>query len=136
MPLLSRKGLLAIAAVIDVAVQARSQPISAKLLAERQKLPPRHLEPLLQALVRDGILRGIRGPHGGYALGRDDDAITAEDILRAARKADDDETPVAQNSPLIEEVIRPALATAENAYASALASIRLSDMVTRIPHLP
>ena len=29
-------------------------------------LPPRHLEPVLQALVRHGILKGIRGPRGGY----------------------------------------------------------------------
>jgi Rrf2 family protein len=70
MPLVSRKGILAIAAVIDVAVNARSGPVSAKALAARHELPPRHLEPVLQALVRDGILKGIRGPHGGYALGR------------------------------------------------------------------
>ena len=58
MPLVSRKGILAITAVIDVAINARSRPVSAKALAARHKLPPRHLEPVLQALVRDGILRG------------------------------------------------------------------------------
>jgi hypothetical protein len=61
MPLMSRKGLLAIAAVIDVAINARARPVSAKALAARYRLPPRHLEPILQALVRDGILKGIRG---------------------------------------------------------------------------
>ena len=71
MPLVSRKGILAITAVIDVAINARSRPVSAKALAARHKLPPRHLEPVLQALVRDGILRGVRGPHGGYELGRE-----------------------------------------------------------------
>ena len=40
MPLLPRKGLLAIAAVIDVAVQAPGCPISAKTLAARHALPP------------------------------------------------------------------------------------------------
>ena len=60
MPLVPRKGLLAIAAVIDVAIHANSRPVSAKALAARHQLPPRHLEPVLQALVRDGILR-IRG---------------------------------------------------------------------------
>ena len=89
MPLVSRKGLLAIAAVIDVAIHANSRPVSAKALAARHQLPPRHLEPVLQALVRDGILKGIRGPHGGYELGRDRDRITADDILRAAIAADD-----------------------------------------------
>ena len=84
MPLVPRKGLLAIAAVIDVAIHANSRPVSAKALASRHQLPPRHLEPVLQALVRDGILKGIRGPHGGYELGRERDRITADDILRAA----------------------------------------------------
>ena len=42
------------------------------------------LEPVLQALVRQGILRGVRGPRGGYELAREQDRITADDILRAA----------------------------------------------------
>jgi hypothetical protein len=35
MPILSRKGLLAIAAVVDVALQKDGQPIAAKILAAR-----------------------------------------------------------------------------------------------------
>ena len=88
MPLLPRKGILAIAAVIDVALQAHGHPISAKSSAARHGLPPRHLEPVLQALVRDGILKGIRGPRGGYALARDRKQVTANDILRAAGTVD------------------------------------------------
>src|SRR5450759_1473584 len=84
MPLVSRKGILAIAAVIDVAINARSRPVSAKALAARHRLPSRHLEPVLQALVREGILRGVRGPHGGYELAREHRRISAADILRAA----------------------------------------------------
>ena len=55
----------------------------------RHKLPPRHLEPVLQALVHDGILKGVRGPHGGYELARERKRITAEDILRAAGNAEE-----------------------------------------------
>jgi hypothetical protein len=61
-----RKGLLAIAVVVDVALQTDGRPISAKTFAMRHGLPPRHLELVLQSLVRGGILKGIRGPHGGY----------------------------------------------------------------------
>jgi Rrf2 family iron-sulfur cluster assembly transcriptional regulator len=39
MPLISRKGILAIAAVIDIAVHAAGRPVSAKALAARHKLP-------------------------------------------------------------------------------------------------
>src|SRR5215212_11222658 len=89
MALLSRKGLLAIAAVIDVALHGKGRPVSAKTLAARHALPARHLEPVLQALVRMGILRGIRGPRGGYELARERRSITADDILRAAGTIED-----------------------------------------------
>src|ERR1700689_5697837 len=89
MPLLSRKGILAIAAVIDVALHAQGRPISAKTLAARHGLPPRHLESVLQALVRDGILKGIRGPRGGYELARERRRGAAADILRLAGAVDD-----------------------------------------------
>jgi DNA-binding IscR family transcriptional regulator len=46
---------VAIAAVIDVARSIVGPgPVSAKVLAERHALPARHLEPVLQALVRVG----------------------------------------------------------------------------------
>ena len=64
MSLLPRKGLLAIAAVIDVALNGCERPVSARKLAARHNLPPRHLEPVLQALVHEGIFNGIRGPRG------------------------------------------------------------------------
>jgi len=83
-PLISRKSPLAIAPVIDVAFNARARPVSAKALAARHRRPPRHLEPGLLALVSDGIVKGIRGPHGGFELGRERISITADDILRAA----------------------------------------------------
>ena len=47
MPFLARKGLLAIAAVIDIALNARERPVAAKALATRLRLPPRHLEPII-----------------------------------------------------------------------------------------
>jgi Rrf2 family transcriptional regulator, iron-sulfur cluster assembly transcription factor len=127
MALLSRKGVLAIAAVIDVALHAQGRPISAKTLAARNGLPPRHLESVLQALVRDGILKGIRGPRGGYELARERRRVTANDILRAAGTVEDvDEKPVA--SELLSKVVLPALSTAEHEFEVALSRINLEDM--------
>ncbi len=131
MPLVPRKGLLAIAAVIDVAIHANSRPVSAKALAARHQLPPRHLEPVLQALVRDGILKGIRGPHGGYELGRERDRITADDILRAAVTADDSDGLALPDSLLLSEVVRPALIETERTFSTALGRINIDDMVKR-----
>jgi Rrf2 family iron-sulfur cluster assembly transcriptional regulator len=129
MPLVSRKGILAIAAVIDVAVHAHGRPVSAKALAGRHKLPPRHLEPVLQALVRDGILKGVRGPHGGYELAREKKRISAEDILRAADSAEDAGEPPMSASTLVNAVVRPTLAEAERAFAAALGRTNIEELV-------
>lgn len=130
MPLVSRKGILAIAAVIDVAVNSRSRPVSAKALAARHKLPPRHLEPVLQALVRHGILKGVRGPHGGYQLAREQRRISAEDIVRAARSAEEEENPP-PGSSLVNDVVKPAIAEAERICAAALGRVSVDDLARR-----
>src|SRR5216110_3859848 len=103
--LLSRKGILAVAAVIDVALHSNDKPVSAKTLASRHGLPPRHLEPVLQALVRCGILRGVRGPRGGYELARERRRITADDILRAAGTIEEaGDPPATAGSALLNDV--------------------------------
>ena len=129
MPLLSRKSLLAVAAVIDVALYGRDRPVSAKALASRHNLPARHLEPVLQALVRHGILKGIRGPRGGYELARERRRITADEILRAAGTADELSEVSLSESSLLSEVVMPALAQAEHAFSHALGRITLEDLV-------
>ena len=128
MPLLPRKGVLAIAAVIDIALNARARPVAAKALATRHKLPPRHLEPLLQALVRAGILKGIRGPRGGYELAREQSRITADDILRAAGTADGLDGVSLVESILLNKVVMPALEKAEHAFAATLSRINVEDL--------
>jgi Rrf2 family transcriptional regulator, iron-sulfur cluster assembly transcription factor len=130
MALLSRKGILAIAAVIDIALHAGERPVSARALAERNGLPPRHLEPVLQALVREGILRGIRGPGGGYELAGERHDFTAERILRAAGTVDEDEgiTVGKDASPLLTAVVAPAISQAEKIFCEALARISVEDM--------
>jgi Rrf2 family transcriptional regulator, iron-sulfur cluster assembly transcription factor len=129
MSLLPRKGLLAIAAVLDVALNGRDRPVSAKALAARHGLPPRHLEPVLQALVHDGILRGVRGPHGGYALARERGRIAIDEIVRAAATVRDDD---AIASPLIADVVSPAVAEAERAFSGALSRINVDDLARRV----
>lgn len=128
MLLLPRKGILAIAAVLDIALHAQGRPVAAKTLASRHRLPSRHLEPVLQALVRQGILRGVRGPRGGYELARDPNRISADDILRAAGTAEDGHDPPLAGSPLLSHVVAPALQQAERAFSSALARISIADL--------
>src|SRR5215472_7458345 len=130
MPLLPRKGVLAIAAVIDIALNARGRPVAAKALAHRHRLPPRHLEPVLQALVRQGVLKGIRGPRGGYQLAREARRITADDILRAISTADEEEGAASTRTGVLAQVVIPALAQAEIAFSGALSHINIEDLAS------
>ena len=129
MSLLPPKGLLAIAAVIDVALNARGQPVAAKALASRHRLPPRHLEPVLQALVRQGVLKGVRGPRGGYELAREPRRITAHDILCAIGTIEQTGNGAAARSALLADVVVPALTQAEGVFSGALGHINVEDLV-------
>ena len=96
----------------------------------RHQLPARHLEPVLQALVRDGILKGIRGPRGGYELARERKKITADEILRAAGTIEDDGDLAKSGSTLLSEVVRPAVAQAE-AFSAALSRINVEELMKK-----
>ena len=128
MLLLPRKGILAIAAVLDIAMNARGRPVAAKALANRHRLPPQHLEPVLQALVREGILRGVRGPRGGYELARDEKEIGADEILRAAGTVEDHNDAPLTDSTLLANIVVPALERAEEKFSEALSRITVADL--------
>ncbi|MEJ0073892.1 MAG: Rrf2 family transcriptional regulator [Alphaproteobacteria bacterium] len=134
MSFLPRKGLLAIAAVVDVALNGRERPVSARKLAARHSLPARHLEPVLQALVHEGIFNGVRGPRGGYELARERKRISVADILRAAGSVNDEDD--APGSRILEQAVLPALVEAERAFVAALARLSLDDIVRRAEALP
>jgi Rrf2 family protein len=113
-----------------VALQTEGRPISAKTLATRHGLRPRHLESVLQSLVRDGILKGIRGPNGGYQLARDRRSVTANDILRTAGTVD--ESGEELNLEFVAKVVLPVLSVAEQKFGQALSRISLDDMIQRV----
>jgi Rrf2 family transcriptional regulator, iron-sulfur cluster assembly transcription factor len=119
--------VLAIAAVVDVALQRDGRPVSAKTLTARHGLPPRYLEAILQSLAREGILKSLRGPRGGYYLAREPHGVTVNDIIRAAGMADAAEDEL--TSELVVTVVLPALSAAEKECGQALSRISLNDMV-------
>lgn len=132
MNFLSRRSLLAIAAVTDIALHARPSPVSAKALAARHNLPPRYLEPVLQALVRQGILKGVRGPRGGYELARERRRITAGDIVRIAMSAqEEDGTAPLPESRLAEVVVAPLVTRGTEAFLTELDKVTVEDLCNR-----
>jgi Rrf2 family transcriptional regulator, iron-sulfur cluster assembly transcription factor len=129
MNLLSRRSVLAIAAVIDVALHSSSDPVSAKALAARHKLPSRHLEALLQGLVHAKILKGVRGPRGGYELARERRRISVGEIVRTAMSLSTaDPEDLGANSVLLERVIDPAVRSAGETFLANLDAIMVEQM--------
>jgi Rrf2 family iron-sulfur cluster assembly transcriptional regulator len=132
MMLLSRRSLLAVAAVVDIALHARPTPVAAKALAARQNLPPRYLETLLQTLVRAGVLKGVRGPRGGYELARERRRITAGDIVRAAMNETTEEADApAPKSALVDRIIGPFIEEAGIGFLEKLDTITVDELCRR-----
>jgi len=129
MILLSKRALLGVAAVVDVAIHARPVPVAAKALAARHGLPPRHLETLLQALVRANILKGVRGPKGGYELARERRRITVGEIVRVAIASDEDGAQELQTiSRLVSEIVAPVVSDASRELISVLDQTTVEDL--------
>jgi len=129
MNLLSRRSRLAIAAVVDIALHSRPSPVAAKALAARHRLPPRHLETLLQGLVHSKILKGVRGPRGGYELARERRRITLGEIVRTAvslSTADPEEA--GAHSRLMEKVIDPSVRKAGEPFLHNLDAITVEEL--------
>jgi Rrf2 family transcriptional regulator, iron-sulfur cluster assembly transcription factor len=129
MILLSRRSMLGIAAVVDIAIHGRLAPVAAKLLAARHTLPPRHLETLLQAFVKEGILKGVRGPRGGYQLAQERRKISAGDVVRAAMSSQgDDDVYPAPDSKLVDLVVAPSVRNAGDIFLTALDAITIDEL--------
>ena len=79
---LTRKLMFAIEAVVDIPFNSGVNPVQSKDIAERQGIPRRYLEQVLQQLVRADVLRGVRGPRGGYRLARERRRISLGEIVR------------------------------------------------------
>ena len=91
--LLSSKAIAALEAVLDIACNARPDPVRSSEIAARLGRPKRYLEKAMQQLAHAGILKGVRGPHGGYMLARERRRIPVGEILRivaAAERSEND----------------------------------------------
>jgi Rrf2 family protein len=87
------RAMVAVTVMLDVAFHGgRAATVSAADIAERLGLARRGMEPLLQALSRAGLLESVRGPRGGYRLGRPRRDIRLSDIVTVAVSGDAEPT--------------------------------------------
>jgi Rrf2 family protein len=126
---LSRKTLLALEAVIDIAFNARPEPVQAKEITARQGVPQRYLEQVMQQLVRAGVLKGVRGPRGGYRLARERRRISVGDIVRVAESVDDEENgSIEPHSALGARIVTPLIHSLQDEVMARLDAISIEDL--------
>ncbi|MDX1974809.1 MAG: Rrf2 family transcriptional regulator [Rickettsiales bacterium] len=123
---LPKKLYYAVEAVLFIAYNAGLGPISSRDIAERQGLPPRYLEQLMQRLVRAGILRGVRGPRGGYVLARERRRITVGDICSVLSEEADEGSYA--GTPLGHLVVKPVWDNAGQQMMEYLKQVNLAEL--------
>jgi len=86
---LTTKGRYAVTAMLDLALHQSEGPITLADVAERQGISLSYLEQLFSRLRKRELVGSVRGPGGGYTLGRDASEISvAELILSVDEKID------------------------------------------------
>ena len=129
---LSRKTLLALEAVIDIAFNARPEPVQAKEITARQGVPQRYLEQVMQQLVRAGILKGVRGPRGGYRLARERRRISVGDVVRVAESIEDaEEEKIRPRSELGLRIVAPLIHSLQEDVMARLDGVSIEDLCQR-----
>ena len=130
---LTKKLLFAIEAVLDIAYYGGQAPVRSSEITERQGIPRRYLEPVLQELVRHKILLGIRGPSGGYRLARERRRISLGDVVRTVRGLETSEDPISDpaGSALGHQIVRPLWLDLHKEMMERLDFLTLDDLCAR-----
>jgi Rrf2 family protein len=70
-------------AMIELAGAHPDEALSAKEIAQRQRISVKFLEQILRTLKNAGLLKALRGVQGGYMLARPPQSIRVSDIFKA-----------------------------------------------------
>jgi Rrf2 family protein len=125
------RAMTAVSLMLDIAFHAgRSGTVSAADIAERLGLARRGMEPLLQALSRAGLLDSVRGPRGGYRLGRPQRDIRLAEIVAVAL-SEDDEASHGPAGRLQTAVIDRLWRELDDTVREKLQSLTLDDLLRR-----
>ncbi|GAB4575607.1 MAG: Rrf2 family transcriptional regulator [Rhodothalassiaceae bacterium] len=127
----SRKMIYAVEAVLYVALNGRESPVQSRAITRRQEIPERYLEQALQRLVRVGILKGVRGPRGGYQLARPADRITLGEVVGVIRAMDNGEEESADGSDLGRDLVMPIFESLDAEVMERLDRITIGELVAR-----
>jgi Rrf2 family iron-sulfur cluster assembly transcriptional regulator len=85
---LTTKGRFAVTATLDLAINetqdaADNKPVTLAAISERQDISLSYLEQLFSKLRRQGLVKSVRGPGGGYNLAKAYNEISVSEIINA-----------------------------------------------------
>ncbi len=80
---LTGKGRYAVTAMLELAVNGGDGPVSLAEISEKHDISLSYLEQLFAALRKKKLVKGLRGPGGGYFLAKSTEKITVADIICA-----------------------------------------------------
>ena len=80
---LTTKGRFAVTAMVDLALRDSAGPVTLAEISSRQKISLSYLEQLFGKLRRRGLVDSVRGPGGGYRLGKEIAGISVAEIILA-----------------------------------------------------
>lgn len=80
---LTTKGRFAVTAMLDLALNEEEKPVTLAGISERQGISLSYLEQLFSRLRRNGLVKSVRGPGGGYRLAKGQTDISVSDIITA-----------------------------------------------------
>ena len=133
--IINKKFLHAIEAVLDISIHSSHMPASAKEITKRQGIPPRYLEKILQELVRKKILKGIRGPNGGYTLGKEKRNIFLIDIYNAIIVIEENKIKKNINTKIRSKIIEPFINNITERILNLFKSTSIEDLYDGIEKL-
>lgn len=80
---ISTKGRYAITAMMEVALKQNVRPVTLADISEEQGISISYLEQLFARLRKNGLVKGFRGPGGGYHLAKPSQEISVAEIVNA-----------------------------------------------------
>jgi len=80
---LSTKGRYAVTAMMDIALHEKQGPVTLADISQCQGISLSYLEQLFAKLRKQGLVKGVRGPGGGYRLAKSADQISVADIIQS-----------------------------------------------------
>jgi Rrf2 family cysteine metabolism transcriptional repressor len=131
---LSTKGQYATRAMLDLALHFGEGPILVKDISRREEISERYLEQLLTPLKLAGLVRSIRGAHGGFTLAKPPSEISLIEIIHIMEGSTApvecvDDAQICSRSDFC--VAREVWAEMKKATDTVLESVTLQDLLQR-----